>query len=90
MVSSTSNPSGYADSGSSAFAASTSYGRQSGSDAYGSLTRTAEQLHVQPNTVRYRLKRVREITRHDPFVPDELILLALGVRLQGAAPAVLA
>ncbi|WP_162903602.1 CdaR family transcriptional regulator [Leucobacter sp. wl10] len=45
------------------------------------LTRTAEELSVQPNTVRYRLDRIRELSGRDPNHPDDLILLALGVRI---------
>ncbi|MBU8819678.1 PucR family transcriptional regulator [Mycolicibacterium goodii] len=45
------------------------------------LSNAAKALIVQPNTVRYRLKRIHEVTGHDPFVPDELILLALALRV---------
>jgi hypothetical protein len=34
--------------------------------------RTAAQLHVHPNTVDYRLRRVRELTGIDPFNPAAL------------------
>lgn len=47
------------------------------------LSGTAKALIVQPNTVRYRLKRIHELTGQDPFVPNNLILLALALR---AAP----
>lgn len=45
------------------------------------MSDAAKALIVQPNTVRYRLKRVHEVTGHDPFVPDELILLAVALRV---------
>jgi sugar diacid utilization regulator len=45
------------------------------------LSHTAKSLIVQPNTVRYRLKKVHEITGHDPFAPDDLVLLALALRV---------
>lgn len=47
------------------------------------LSGTAKALIVQPNTVRYRLKRIHELTGQDPFVSNNLILLALALR---AAP----
>ncbi|MFD7009507.1 PucR family transcriptional regulator [Rhodococcus jostii] len=47
------------------------------------LAGTAKSLIVQPNTVRYRLKRIHELTGQDPFVSNNLILLALALR---AAP----
>jgi len=45
-----------------------------------SLSQTASTLHVQPNTVRYRLDRIRQITGRDPASPDDLLLLALAIR----------
>jgi sugar diacid utilization regulator len=46
-----------------------------------SLTRSAAQLVVQPNTVVHRLRRIASLTGHDPNDPDGLLLLVLGVRL---------
>jgi DNA-binding PucR family transcriptional regulator len=48
------------------------------------LTRTADQLHVHPNTVGYRLRRMGELTGHDPAEPEGLMLLALGLKLHTA------
>lgn len=48
--------------------------------AAGSVERVAEQLGVHPNTVRYRLRRVHELTGLDPTVPDEAAILALALR----------
>ena len=44
-----------------------------------SPTRSAQQLIVHPNTVHYRLKRIRELTGRDPQEPDDLVLLALAL-----------
>lgn len=46
------------------------------------LVQAAESLHVQPNTVKYRLQKIQEITGHDPFDAEDLTLLALSLRLQ--------
>jgi DNA-binding PucR family transcriptional regulator len=45
------------------------------------LTRSAGELCVHANTVVYRLKRIKELTGRDPHDPDDLLLLALGLRL---------
>lgn len=45
------------------------------------LTHTAAELNIRPNTVRYRLERIREISGRDPDRPDDLVLLALGTRI---------
>ncbi|WKG03977.1 CdaR family transcriptional regulator [Mycolicibacterium sp. HK-90] len=44
------------------------------------LTRASASLVVQPNTVRYRLHRIAELTGHDPFSAEDVILLSLGLR----------
>lgn len=46
----------------------------------GSVPSTAERLAVHPNTVTYRLRRIRELTGLDPRVPDDAVFLALGLR----------
>lgn len=46
-----------------------------------SLTRSAKTLHVHPNTVTYRLKRIQELTGLDPADPDDLLLLSMGLKL---------
>lgn len=43
------------------------------------LTRTARMMHVQPNSISYRLKRVTEITGFDTSSTGDLIALVLGV-----------
>jgi sugar diacid utilization regulator len=55
-------------------------------DAGFNLTRSAELLQVHPNTVVYRLRRVEELTGRDPHVPDDLLLLYLGLKLLGPGP----
>lgn len=45
------------------------------------LTRAAATLSVHPNTVVYRLRRVRELSGRDPHDPNDLLLLSLGLRL---------
>jgi PucR C-terminal helix-turn-helix domain/GGDEF-like domain len=45
-----------------------------------SPTRSAERLIVHPNTVLYRLGRIRELTGRDPHEPDDLVLLALALK----------
>lgn len=48
----------------------------------GSLARTAEILVVQPNTVKYRLQRIREITGFDPLHPRDFVLFAVALKLR--------
>jgi hypothetical protein len=45
-----------------------------------SPTRSAQRLIVHPNTVLYRLRRIRELTGRDPQDPDDLVLLALALK----------
>ena len=45
------------------------------------LTKSAELLSVHPNTVVYRLRRVKEVSGRDPHVPGDLLLLYLGLKL---------
>jgi len=44
------------------------------------LTKAAKELYVHPNTVVYRLKRIKELTGRDPHDPDDMILLAVAMR----------
>jgi sugar diacid utilization regulator len=44
------------------------------------LTRTAKALFVHPNTVEYRLRRIREISGRDPRSPDDLLILSLAIK----------
>lgn len=50
-------------------------------DAGFNLTRSAEVLQVHPNTVVYRLRRIRELSGRDPHDANDLLLLFLGLKL---------
>jgi DNA-binding PucR family transcriptional regulator len=49
-------------------------------DAGLNLTRTAKALFVHPNTVEYRLRRIRELSGRDPRNPNDLLILSLAVK----------
>lgn len=51
------------------------------------LTKSAESLCVHPNTVVYRLRRIKELSGRDPHDPDDLLLLLFGLKLTQLAPA---
>ncbi|SDD29337.1 PucR family transcriptional regulator [Actinokineospora iranica] len=56
-------------------------------DEGGSLKETADRLFTHPNTIRYRLRRIHELTGRDPMEPRagaELLMAAEVVRLNGA------
>jgi hypothetical protein len=56
-------------------------------DGGGALEACARSLFVHPNTVRYRLRRVTEITGHDPTDPRAALVLRIALimgRLAGA------
>jgi hypothetical protein len=55
-------------------------------DAGFSLTKSAEALHVHPNTVMYRLRRVKELCGRDPHEPDDLLILFLALNLAPVSP----
>lgn len=44
-------------------------------DCGGAVENCARQLYIHPNTVRYRLKRIAEITRLDPLNPRDAYVL---------------
>jgi PucR-like helix-turn-helix protein/diguanylate cyclase with GGDEF domain len=50
------------------------------------LRRSAEVLHVHPNTVMYRLRRVRELCGRDPHDPEDLLILFLAMKLSELSP----
>lgn len=50
------------------------------------MTKAAAVLGVNPNTVVYRLRRIRELTGRDPNHSDDLLLLAIGLRLLDSVP----
>jgi DNA-binding PucR family transcriptional regulator len=45
----------------------------------GSVNNTARDLHLHPNSLRYRLKRIAELTGSDPRVFSDRIALAVGL-----------
>jgi sugar diacid utilization regulator len=45
------------------------------------LTKSAELLCVHANTVVYRLRRIKQLSGRDPHVPDDLLVLYLGLKL---------
>jgi sugar diacid utilization regulator len=49
-------------------------------DAGLNLTRTAKALFVHPNTVVYRLRRIRELSGRDPRSPDDVLILSLAIK----------
>jgi ribose 5-phosphate isomerase B len=48
-----------------------------------SFARTAEVMRAHPNTIRYRLEKVRELTGLDHRVAEDLVVLTLCARLVG-------
>jgi hypothetical protein len=54
--------------------------------ASGSVPEVATALFVHPNTVTYRLRRVRDLTGLDVRVPAEAAVLVLAVALEGGMP----
>ena len=51
------------------------------------ITGTARRLTVHPNTVKYRLRRIRELTGYDPRAIDDLVVLYLALKLQASRAA---
>ncbi|WP_197420293.1 PucR family transcriptional regulator, partial [Mycobacterium sp. NAZ190054] len=49
-------------------------------DGFGDIAAVAARLHVHPNTVRYRIRRVEELLSTSLDDPDERLVLALGLR----------
>ena len=50
------------------------------------LRRSADVLHVHPNTVMYRLRRVHQLCGRDPHDPDDLLMLFLAMKLAELSP----
>jgi sugar diacid utilization regulator len=46
------------------------------------LTQSAKLLTVNPNTVVYRLQRIRQLTGRDPRIVDELLVLYLALKVK--------
>jgi DNA-binding PucR family transcriptional regulator len=49
-------------------------------DGFGDVAAAAEQLHVHPNTVRYRVRRIETLLATSLADPDVRLLLSLGLR----------
>ena len=50
-------------------------------DAFGDVIAAAERLHIHPNTMRYRLRRISEVGQVDLGDPDARFAAMLGLRL---------
>jgi DNA-binding PucR family transcriptional regulator len=50
-------------------------------DGFGDVAAAAEQLHVHPNTVRYRVRRIETLLATSLADPDVRLLLSLGLRV---------
>jgi DNA-binding PucR family transcriptional regulator len=49
-------------------------------DGFGDIAAVAARLHVHPNTVRYRIRRVEKLLSTSLDDPDDRLVLALGLR----------
>ncbi|MGB0973119.1 MAG: PucR family transcriptional regulator, partial [Mycobacterium sp.] len=49
-------------------------------DEFGDVAATARRLHVHPNTVRYRIRRIEKLLMISLGDADERLMLALGLR----------
>ncbi|MBV9721200.1 MAG: helix-turn-helix domain-containing protein, partial [Mycobacterium sp.] len=49
-------------------------------DSFGDIPAAAEKLHVHPNTVRYRVRRIEKLLSTSLANPDVRLLLSLGLR----------
>jgi DNA-binding PucR family transcriptional regulator len=49
-------------------------------DGFGDIAAVAQRLHVHPNTVRYRIRRIEKLLSTSLDDPDDRLVLALGLR----------
>jgi DNA-binding PucR family transcriptional regulator len=49
-------------------------------DGFGDIATVAKRLHVHPNTVRYRVRRIEKLLSTSLEDPDDRLVLALGLR----------
>jgi DNA-binding PucR family transcriptional regulator len=49
-------------------------------DGFGDIAAVAQRLHVHPNTVRYRVRRIEKLLSTSLADPDDRLVLALGLR----------
>jgi DNA-binding PucR family transcriptional regulator len=52
-------------------------------DCFGDIAAAAQWLHVHPNTVRYRVRRIEELLATSLADPDVRLLLSIGLRATG-------
>ena len=50
------------------------------------VTKAAEGLFVNPNTIVYRLRRIKDLTGRDTHNIDDLLVLYLALKLKDLAP----
>ena len=55
-------------------------------DGFGDIAAVAQRLHVHPNTVRYRLRRIEKLLSTSLDDPDDRLVLALGLRATERVP----
>jgi DNA-binding PucR family transcriptional regulator len=56
-------------------------------DCFGDIAAAGQWLHVHPNTVRYRVRRIEKLLGTSLADPDDRLVLALGVRAMSLAAA---
>src|ERR1700754_58511 len=49
-------------------------------DGFGDIAAVAQRLHVHPNTVRYRVRRIEKLLSTSMDDPDDRLVLAIGLR----------
>jgi DNA-binding PucR family transcriptional regulator len=49
-------------------------------DSFGDIAAAAQRLHVHPNTVRYRVRRIEQVLATSLADPDVRLLLSLSLR----------
>jgi DNA-binding PucR family transcriptional regulator len=52
-------------------------------DGFGDIAAVAQRLHVHPNTVRYRVRRIEKLLSTSLDDPDDRLVLAIGLRATG-------
>jgi len=55
-------------------------------DGFGDIAAVAKRLHVHPNTVRYRVRRIEKLLSTSLDDPDNRLVLALGLRATERSP----
>ncbi len=55
-------------------------------DGFGDVAAAARSLHVHPNTVRYRVRRIEQLLSTSLADPEVRLLFSLGLRLPGGPP----